>query len=163
MNTEIKGLNIYVKLAIAVVVIGGAIFGIYKITKVVKDAIENKDEKKEVKDVKDDLKDLEKDGKGKTLSDSQISGFANTLKIAMDGYQTDEESIGKVFASMNNDADVLSLIKSYGIQTISSGRFNTEPDLVGTLPQALNSELDSTEMNTYVTAPLIRKGIAYRF
>lgn len=163
MNTEMKGMNIYVKLAIAVVVLGGAIFGIYKLSKFVKGAIENKDERQEGKDVKGDLKDLEKSGKGQTLSDSQISGFANSLKIAMDGYQTDEEAIGKVFASMNNDADVLSLIKSYGIQKISSGRFNTEPDLVGTLPQALNSELDSTEMNTYVTAPLIRKGIVYRF
>ena len=163
MNTEIKGMNIYVKLAIAVVVLGGTVFGIYKLSKLVKGALENKDEKEEVKDVKDDLKDLEKEGKGKTLSDSQISGFANSLKIAMDGYQTDEEAIGKVFASMNNDADVLSLIKSYGIQTISSGRFSTEPDLVGTLPQALTSELSSDYKNTYVNANLIRKGIVYRF
>lgn len=163
MNTEIKGMNIYVKLAIAVVVIGGAIFGIYKLSKVVKGAIENKDERREGKDVKDDLKDLEKEGKGQTLSDSQISGFANALKIAMDGYATDSEAIGKVFASMNNDADVLSLIKSYGIQTISSGRFNPEPDLVGTLPQALTSELSSDYKNTYVNANLIKKGIVYRF
>ena len=33
MNTEIKGMNIYVKLAIAVVVLGGTVFGIYKLSK----------------------------------------------------------------------------------------------------------------------------------
>ena len=160
MNTEIKGMNIYVKLAIAVVVLGGAIFGIYKISKVVKGAIENKDERKEGKDVKSDLKDLEKAGKGKTLSDSQISGFANSLKIAMDGTATDEDSIGRVFASMNNDADVLALIQAFGIQKIE-GTFVS--NIEGTLGQCLTSELDSDEMNTYVTAHLIKKGIAFRF
>lgn len=160
MNTEMKGMNIYVKLAIAVVVLGGAIFGIYKLSKVVKGAIENKDERQEGKDVKGDLKDLEKAGKGQTLSDSQISGFANSLKTAMDGTATDEMAIGRVFASMNNDADVLALIKSFGIQKIGGTWVS---DLEGTLGQCLVSELDSNEMNTYVTAPLIRKGIVYRF
>lgn len=160
MNTEIKDLNIYVKLAIAVVVIGGAIFGIYKITKTIKKAIEKKEEKQELDDAKDDLKELEKAGKGKTLSDSQISGFANSLKTAMDGTATDEDAIGRVFASMNNDADVLALIKAFGIQKLSG---DWVADMQGTLSQCLTSELDPIEMKTYVTAHLIKKGIAFRF
>jgi len=153
----------WAKGVVAIVVIGGIGFAGYKIYKGIQKAQNTKGESKEKKDVNADLNQEIKSGKAPTLSDSQISGYANQLKASFDGYGTDNATVGRVFSAMNNDADILLLIKDYGTKTISSGKFNTTPDFTGTLPETISDEMSSDDIATYITANLVKKGIKYRF
>lgn len=96
---------------------------------------------------------------GKKLSYplSTYDGFAN--KIYQAGFVfggTDEDSIYDVIKKLNNDLDVLQLIKAFGNRRIEFSLQNS--DLTG----FLSSELSSSEL-AYVNSILASKKIAYRF
>jgi len=79
----------------------------------------------------------------------------------MNGASTDEQAIYKVFANMNNKADVLGLIKAYGTRKINSGIYLV-PDYEGSLGGALTNELSISEI-TALNMMLAKKGIGIRF
>lgn len=147
---------------IAVAVVGGIGISAYLIYKKIKDAAARRDSKKEVEDINADLNAEIKAGKKLTIKPSEISGIANNLKTAFDGYGTDYSSILKNLAKVNNQLDLLAVIKSYGVRKINSGRGNPASDFEGTLGQALAEELSSAELNA-VNLMLAKKGIKQRF
>ena len=78
----------------------------------------------------------------------------------MDGTGTDEEQLSAVFNYMQNKADVLELIKAFGMREYTDGLFVSEQL---NLTQWLNAELDQDEINEYVNNPLAARGIDFKF
>lgn len=60
--------------------------------------------------------ELSKQGVVPSYGQSQYESFVLKLVLAMDGCGTDEESVYRVFEAMKNKADVLSLIKTFGVR-----------------------------------------------
>ncbi len=154
-----KTLPTWAKGTIAVVGTAVTVFAIWKGYKFVQSYIENKDARKEGKEIEKELKDLKQQGTVPTLSDSQISIMANQLHTAFDGTGTDEVAVYRVFSQVKNEADVLALIKSYGIRKIGG---SLTSDFEGTLPQTMTSELDQGEISI-VNGYLKRNNVQYSF
>ena len=152
----------WAKGVIAIGILAGVGFVVYKVVKGVKDSGKTKGSRKEDNAVNNDLDKLITAGKGPTMNQSQMIGFANQLFQAMDGYGTNEESIISIFGKVKNEADVLGIIKSYGIKDLSSGRFNPEPNLKGTLREHLSAELSQYWMDALNKVMAIKK-ISTRF
>lgn len=150
------------KTVITIGVVAGIGIAAYLVYKKIKNIQATKDAKKEVGDVEDDLAKLKKAGKKQTLSQSDIAGIANNLKTAMDGYGTDFDMILKNLVKVNNQVDLLAVIKSFGVRKISSGRYSPAPDFEGTLGQALAEELSAKELGA-INSMLAKKGIGQRF
>lgn len=145
-----------------IAVIGGVAITSYLIYKKIKNIQAEKNSKKEVGDVDDDLKKLQQSGKRLSLTGSEISSIANNLFTAMDGYGTNYDMILKNMVRINNQVDLLAVIKSYGVRELSSGKLNPEPNFKGTLGQAFAEELSSAQLAA-VNGMLARKGITHRF
>lgn len=152
----------WAKGVIAIGILAGVGYIAYKIMKATQNLKDTKGSRKEDNAVSNDLSQLISSGKGPTLPPSQISGLANTLFQAMDGYNTDERAIYSVFVKVKNDADVLAIIKAYGIRELSSGKFNPEPNLKGSLTEAFTSELNRNEI-AQLNMILAKKAIKHRF
>lgn len=152
----------WAKGVVAIGILAGVGFVAYKIIKGIKDQKNQKGSRKEDNAVNNDLDKLITAGNGPTMSQSQIIGFANQLFQSMEGYGTNEESIISIFNKVKNDADVLGIIKSYGIKELSSGRFNPEPNLKGTLREHLSSELSQFWMDA-LNKVMTNKKLATRF
>ncbi len=133
----------------------------YLVYKGIKNAKAKADSKREDADNKNELNSLIVSGIKPTLTQAQISGIANALFGAMDGYGTDYNSIAHEFAKINNDADMLSVAQAYGVREVSSGNLNPEPNFTGTLQAALKSELSSSQVSA-INGVLSRKGIKNR-
>ena len=148
----------------AVLYIGGlgltAVIG-YKIYQGVTKKIKSLDDFKETGAVKDELKNLADAGIKPTMSDDKYLTKANQMHTAMDGYGTNVPAIISVVGTLNNDADMLALIKAYGVKTISSGKFNPEPDFTGTLPSSFTNELNQFDTNL-VNGALEKRKLKYR-
>jgi hypothetical protein len=111
----------------------------------------------------DELKTLIKSGEKTNYSDAQFAAFADNLEQAMTGIGTDEEAIKKVINYLQNKADVLSLIKTFGIRDYTDDKFlmyNIKPL---NLNQWFNIELGASDLETFVNQPLKQKGINYSF
>lgn len=161
-NKFISDMPGWAKGVIGVAIIGGAALGAYMIYKKVKNMKAERDSKKEVGDIDEDLNKLKKAGKKLTLTASEISSIANNLFTAMDGYGTNYDMILKNLVRVNNQLDLLAVIKSYGVREISSGKLNPEPNFKGTLGQSFAEELSSTQLNG-LNMMLAKKGITQRF
>lgn len=149
----------------AIIFIGGGaviVFVGYKVYQKVSEIKKQQEAKEEVKDIRSDLKDLEKSGIKKTLPDSAYSTEANKIFTAMDGWGTDNGAVASSLFKMKNDADMLALIDSFGVRTISSGRGNPEPDFTGTLPSAITHEM-KRETIAEINKVLAKRNIKYRF
>ncbi len=101
------------------------------------------------------------ENKGHNLSYllAEYNQFSNMIEEATDGAGTDTQVIDEVFGKMENNADILQLIKSYGKRPntwfgISIGKY--------TLNQLLISELSHSE-RTRLNAILQKKGITIIF
>lgn len=95
-----------------------------------------------------------KQGTQYTYGAQQYLNFAESLFTAMDGVGTNESSIKRVMEQMKTYDDVLALIQAYGKRKWSKWELwdiNPKPM---TLAEALESELSSTEINTFVNTPL---------
>lgn len=147
----------WAKGAIAIGVLAGVGYLVYYIVSKTGDIKEGKTERQEDKAWNDELEKLQTKP---TLSKAQILALANKIHAAMDGYGTDEEAIVKAFRTLKNSADFVSLQAAYGIQKISSGRWNIEPDYTGNLTASLSTEL-SDYWITKINAILKAKGIKY--
>jgi hypothetical protein len=91
----------------------------------------------------------------------QAEQYANVIFTAVDGWATDEQAIASVFWRLSNNADFIAVSKAFGIRTISSGRFNPEPDYKATLTEALHIDMSADEKKV-LNNILIKKKIKYR-
>lgn len=83
-----------------------------------------------------------------TLTAQDFRDLASLLYTSMKGFgNTDEEQIGRVFAKIRNKTDLLYLQAAFGVR---DGE---------TLVQWLAGDLSSSEIETYVNAPLRKNGV----
>jgi alkaline phosphatase len=146
------------KIAIVLgVLIGGVI--VYRLLKGV---IKQSDNRSEVQEAYNELDRLNQSPvTAQKLTKLQAEQYANIIFTAVDGWGTDEVAINRVFNRLRNDADYIAVSKAFGIRTISSGRFNPEPDYKATMVEALHIDMDSAEKKV-LNDILIKKKIKYR-
>lgn len=103
-----------------------------------------------------ELANLKKNGIVPTKSASQFEILSAKINEAVNGCGTDEEAIYQVFNSLNNRADLLSLISSFGIRyyrpcaatdpiSYTSWMFNNK-SFGGDLSSLLSYDLDNSEI-----------------
>lgn len=146
------GLPAWAKGIIAVGVIGGGAYLIYKVFKKGKDILKPDEAKK-------DVKELEKAGQIASYMDAQYIGFADAIYAARAGnniFGTDEDAIYAVFMRMKNDLDIAKLITAFGVRRLS---YSFQESTLGGF---LKDDLDSEEIDTINTI-LKKKGISYQF
>lgn len=144
-----------------ILMIAAAIFLAYILYRVITRLAEPKPtNENQIDSAEDEVKQLAQSGQVTHYTTSQMAGFADKLYKAMDGQGTDEEQIGAVFNYMQNKADVLQLIKAFGIREYEDPFFVSYDY---NLTQWLNEELDEDEIEEYINAPLRAKGINYKF
>lgn len=103
---------------------------------------------------------------------SQYHVFSEALVQAMNGCGTDENVIMNVFRNMGNDADVLMLIKIFGVRfyepcgwanPIAAAEWRINPEAYGgSLATWLNYDLSASDIGS-INNILSQRGIAYRF
>jgi hypothetical protein len=156
------GLPPWAKGIIAIAVVGGVGYAIYKLSKIKKTPEEKSD--KEEADAQ--TKELEAETKKKPLSYplSQYKTFANAIEEACNEEGTDEEAIYSTFRKLKNNSDYLALQKAWGNPT----RFVTPSWYIFyttgrnyTLPQLLRNDMSSSEISK-VNKILSNNGIKYR-
>lgn len=153
-----QGLPPMAKNLLAFAAVGGIIYIGYKLLSAPGKIIENLGNKDELTDAQ---KELDKTGKTATLSASQAGSIANAIFAAMDGYGTDEDAIVYQMGKIKNNADFLLVQTKYGIRTVSSGRFNPEPNYKGNLAGSIGSEC-STYWTKKINSALAKKGVTYK-
>jgi len=158
-----------------IVAIGGlALIGIvgFTIYRRIKTNLDLKINLKESDSASDDLRRLEAQGVKPTLNNSQIMTIINSLKDAMNGCGTSEQRVYDNFSKLNNDADVLLLLKLWQVQyyepcsatsPISYARwmFNDKA-FGGNLSEWLNYDMTTTEIKQ-INSILAKKGIKHKF
>ena len=145
---------------IAIVI--GALIGVYIIYRVVKGVIKEKGSVQEVQEAYNELDKLNQNPVTvQKITNFQAEQYANTIFTAVNGWQTDELAIAKVFWRLTNNADFLALSKAFGIRKISAGYLNPEPDYRATLTQAISIDLDAEERKK-LNDILIKKKLKYR-
>ena len=90
---------------------------------------------------------------------SQYQIFAGSLYDAFEGSATNEARIKTVFSQMKNNLDVLKLVEVYG--TRDGGAYLWTPKM--TLIEQIPYDMENSEIETYVNAPLRAKSITYQF
>jgi len=86
-------------------------------------------------------------GGGNGSTSLNYSEMADALFEAMDGYGTGNSTIETELKKLKSRSDWDALVIAYGTRTVSSGIGNIfVSDFTGTLPEALNDELDSSEL-----------------
>ena len=145
---------------IAIVI--GALIGVYIIYKLAKGVVKVKNSMTEVQEAYNELDKLNTNpATTQKITTFQAEQYANIIFTAINGWQTDEVAIGKVFYRLNNNADFLAISKAFGVRKISSGYLNPEPDYRATLTEALTIDLSADEKKT-LNNILIKKKIKYR-
>lgn len=149
------GLPSWAQGVIAVALVGGVAYLAYKLMKAPAKIKEGQGARQEDRGWNQEFDKLNSNPATKaTLSKAQMSGIANSLFTAMDGYGTDFPAIVGAFTQIKNDADFAGVNAAYGIREVSSGRLNPEPNLTGTLAQALTSELGANTTITGLASPI---------
>lgn len=152
-----KGLPLWAKGIIAVVVVGGVGIAVYTIYKKIQAQTDKKDDRQQLTA---EQRELNQSPVKPTLTKSQAEAMANAIFTAMDGYASDESAIYAQLSKVKNNADWLLLSTSYGTREISSGKWNPEPNYKGTLIGALTSELDIAEREK-ANSILKKNGVTY--
>lgn len=154
-----QGLPQWAQGVIAVGILGGVGYLIYKLNQ----ASKNKNQREEDRNWNKAFDTLNSNPKTKSnYSKEQLLSFANSIEQAMQGYGTDEAAISRVIRQMKNDADFAGLSAAFGVRTISTGALNPEPNFKGTLSGALTNELSNAWV-TSLNKALEKQGIKYRF
>lgn len=156
-----SGLPDWAKGVIAVTVVAGIGYGIYKVSKFKAKTKTQEGAKDQVKTETTELAQSQKT-KPATLTKSQAESIANACHVAMDGFGTDEDQLVAQLKKIKNNSDFLLVSTSYGVKTVSSGHLNPEPDFVGTLSGALHNELKQSWLDK-INKDLKTKGIKYSF
>lgn len=102
-----------------------------------------------------------------TLTGLQYVNIANDIynAVASGGslvkWGTDESLIYRAFLKLNNDVDIITLNKVFGVREIPSGSYLI-PNFKGNLYEVINEFLDRKEISA-LNNLLAKKGITYRF
>lgn len=146
-----------------VVVVGGGV-ALYFASKGIIDRIkanaQNKNYRQSVDNARKDLDALLKSGMKLSYSQSVYDGYVSTLLAAFNGWGTSTYHTFGVFAKMKNNADVLKLIATYGIQTIKGGWMQS--DYTSDLPGAISEEMDWIEIRA-LNKIMKDNGVSYQF
>jgi hypothetical protein len=152
----------WAKGVIVIAALAGTGLLIYSIRKKIKNEQNLKGAKQEVDSAEATIKTLTTSGQKATLDNLKLNSIANQLQTAFEGYGTDVSSVYRALTSINNDIDMVNLIKVFGIREITSGKLNPAPNFKGTLSQVVTDELNTSEIKA-LNDLLARKGIKYRF
>ena len=113
---------------------------------------------------KDELKDLSNSGAGAHYSDAQFKTWADALQQNWDGLGSgDDSAVQKVFSYLQNKADVLQLIKNFGIRKYTDDSlfmFNVKDF---NLNEWINAEYDQADKDKIINGQLKAKQIDYAF
>lgn len=138
------GLPAWAKGIVAVAVVGGVAYAVYKISKTAKGISENKGNRQEDRSWNKVFDQLNSNPATKaTLTREQFITLANQAHGAMDGYGTDEDTLKRIFWQLKNDADFAGLSAAYGIRELHPGTglgWLVDP-YKGSLSGALTNEL----------------------
>lgn len=156
MNDLYKNLPPWARGVVAVSVVAGTGYAIYKIVKLL--SSEKREEKKESTAINKELESAQAQT-GLSYPPSQYSTFANVIETAGFDVGTDEEAIYSTFRKLNNNADYLQLLTSWGKPNRTIYDWGIGYDM--TLPQYLRYEMDEDEIKI-VNNILKSKGITYR-
>lgn len=154
------GLPSIAKGIIAVIGVGGAAFGLYRLYKWSQDLDNRQDSKGEVRETIKDLKTLEKEGITPSYPDSEYKKIADALFTAMDGCGTYALTIASQFKKAKNNADMMRIAAAYGTRNKSC--WATGGGMNGTLAQHIVDELSDAELIA-MNRGLKEKGITYTF
>ena len=136
----------------------GLLAGVLAVKEAVK-LIKVSSEQQRLNDVDKAIKEEEKKGNRLSYPPAYYNTYADQIEQATDAAGTDSSAIYRTMGAMNNNADVLQLIKAYGKRLnfamfIPLGYF--------TLPQILISELTEAEL-AELNRILSSKGINIQF
>jgi hypothetical protein len=162
-----QGLPQWAQGVISVAVVGGLGFIGYKIYSAVKQAKELESATAENKESNLEAQKLIKKGVKPSLNPTQLASTVNGIKLAFSDYDAIMRSHVQPFyremVKVNNDLDMLNLIRAYGNQTIDFPftKF-TVSDFTGNLTQSAKNFLNNKEIAA-ANNSLARRGIKYRF
>lgn len=169
MKTGLKnmteGLPSWAKGVIAVAVVAGVGFVLFKVYKRIKG---EKEDRQRIKDVNQEIENAIKKGQKKSFPDSTYQSRANQIYEGMKyGIGDDYASVRNILMTMKNDLDVLSLNKAFGKrQAYVFGIPQGEPkDLFTFVRAELGNEyggVSSAKMDA-VNKDWQKKGIKYQF
>lgn len=158
------GLPAWAKGAIAIAVVGGIGYVIWKLVKLPSKIQEDQSNRQESKNWNQELDKYNSDPKTRaTLTKAQMLSIANKIYTAMDGYGTDELAIVASFKQIKNNADFAGVQAAYGIKDVKPGTgtgWFTAP-YHGGLTGALTDEL-SQYWKDLINTSLSKKGITYQ-
>ena len=119
-----------------------------------------RDSRREGKDLDKTIEgDIKGSGKPTTLIPTNYKLFADRLYKTLNVWGPNVAQVYQVFAQMNNDRDILELIKAFGMRLDSSNGIDDDIDAnLGTFIQKLNDD-EITALNMM----LAKKAIRYRF
>jgi hypothetical protein len=155
------GLPQWAQGVIAVALVGGAAYLVYKLVKAPAKLKEGQGARQEDRGWNQEFDKLNSNPATKaTLSKVQMSSIANALQTAMDGYGTDYDAILRAFANVKNQADYAGVNAAFGVRIIKAGTgtgfFTTTPAM--NLQAALTDELDTKQLNA-LNLMLAKKGV----
>lgn len=93
------------------------------------------------------------------IANDIYNAVSNAARISKLG--TDESLIYRAFLKLNNDVDMITLQKVFGVREIPSGSYLIS-DFKGSLNEVISNFLDSKEIAA-LNNLLAKKGITYRF
>lgn len=167
-----RGLPPWARGAVSVVFVAGVGLVAYGIYKKIREKSELKDALSITKDADTELKALISKGIKPTLTPSQFESLSLRINQAANGCGTDNQAIFDVFSTLNNTADLLSLISKFGVRyyqpcaatsPISYAIWLTnEKSYGGNLPTFLYYEMSDSEVKK-INSILKSKAIDYTF
>ena len=155
------GLPDWAKGALAVGLLLGIGFVVKKLIETPKKIKEGGHSRDQDKGEVDEELTLIEQGKKATLTKSSMQSIANVIFSAVDGYGTDEDGIIRQMAKIKNNLDYLGVSRAWGIRTVSSGKWNPEPNFKGKLPAALQNELSDYWIKK-INSKLAANKVTYR-
>lgn len=93
------------------------------------------------------------------IANDIYNAVSNGAKISKLG--TDESAIYRAFLKLNNDVDMITLQKVFGVRNIPSGSYLVS-DFKGNLPEVITNFLDAKEISA-LNMILAKKGMNIRF
>lgn len=106
------------------------------------------DQQQKDNDLDQAIADEQNAGNSLTFTLARYDVFADTLEEATDASGSDEAAVFNVFSQMQNNADILQLIKAYGLRYnfvfgIPIGKLSLPQLIVSELPESEREELNT--------------------
>ena len=156
-----------------VVIVGGLAVTYIFASQIVSAIRRKKDEKKQLLEIgsaNNDLSVLAKNGIKPTLSKSSLEAMSSAIIDAVNGCGTSNDKVNAQFQKLNNDADMLAFITTFGLRKKqrclfsddARESFTSQYTPAMTLSAHLQSDLSQGDINS-VNKILAGKKIKYRF